>query len=300
MSKNFDRRGLGYYDTISQMVLRKTGQNQVAVCAGGTTLGDGGGGVFFFIRNANLVADDVDIFAATGAGGSDGFWVRVTASAQDFTALAVATAALAAYTRTGTTITANANGAMGAVFDGVTIAAGDTVLLPEGIAAAVADAGPYEVESVGSASTPFVLTRPGWWPDGGFVPEKKPILIKRGTLFAGTNWRSWVTTGTVVIGTSAPLLFPIRVMQSVTLVAGTATITNVPIRSATLSRVDCNSRQVGNTPTATTGGYHSTVANANGITIGNLGTASIVIQATVAAGTINNADISTLAVVIEN
>lgn len=300
MSNNYNRRALGYFSTVTDMVAAKSGQNAVAVAAGLAAIGDGGGGVFLFRRSSTLVADDIDVFAATGATGSNGFWVRVTAAPADFTALAVATAALAAYTRTGGSITANAVGQIGAVFDGVTVANGDVILLPEGIAAAVADAGYWEIENIGTAGAAFSLTRPGWWADGSAIPEKKVVVIKRGTLFAGTEWRSWVTTNSKLVDTDAPLLFPKRVLQSITLVAGTATLTNVPCRSATLSRVDCNSRQVGNTPTATTGGYHSTVANANGITIGNLGTVSIVIQATVAAGTINNADISTLGVVIEN
>ena len=65
-------------------------------------------------------------------------------------------AALAAYTRAGNTITANANGAIAAV-DGVTLAAGDRLLLRHG--AAGADNGLWEVTQVGSAGTPFVLTR---------------------------------------------------------------------------------------------------------------------------------------------
>lgn len=302
MSNNYNRRALGYYATLTDLIAAKSGQNAVAVVGGQTVLGDGGGGVFIFRRSNTLVADDIDVYAATGAGGTNGFWVRVTASGNDFSVLAVGISALPAYTRVGPTLTAQANGALAVNFDGVTVAQGDTVLIPEGtpIGATAADAGPWEIESLGSASTPFVFTRPGWWADGSVIPEKKPILVKRGSVFAGTSWRSWVTTNTKLVDTDAPLLFPIRTILSVTLVAGTATITAVPVRSATASRVDANSRQVGNTPTATTGGYHSTVANANGVTPGNLGTASVVIQATVAAGTINNADISTLSVEIVN
>jgi hypothetical protein len=65
-------------------------------------------------------------------------------------------AALAAYTRSGNVITANANGVMAAV-DGVTLVAGDRILLKDG--AAGADNGIYTVTSLGSAGTPFVLTR---------------------------------------------------------------------------------------------------------------------------------------------
>lgn len=74
----------------------------------------------------------------------------------------VTTSALAAYTYAngtagvGATITANANGALAAV-DGVTLVAGDLLLLQNG--AAFADNGLYVVTTVGDGSNPFVLTR---------------------------------------------------------------------------------------------------------------------------------------------
>lgn len=70
---------------------------------------------------------------------------------------AATAAALAAYTRVGNVITANANGAMAAVDTSVTLAVGDRLLLKDG--AADADNGIYEVTSLGGASAPFVLTR---------------------------------------------------------------------------------------------------------------------------------------------
>lgn len=215
-------------------------------------------------------------------------------------AKAVATAALAAYTRVAGVITANANGALGSVFDGVTIAAGDTVFLPEGIAAAATDAGPYVVTQLGTAGLPFILTRPSWYTDGSLIPMGFEVRIGTlGTLWKGSVWKSFVTTATKVVGTDAPLFWPAEAIQQVTLVAGTATISNVPIRSATDTHVTLT-RTVANTSTLTTGGYAPTVAGANGRTAGALGTGSVVIQACVAAGTINNADVSTLTVMIKN
>ena len=214
-------------------------------------------------------------------------------------ARAVATSALAAYAAVAGVITASANGALGSVFDGVTIVAGDTVLLPAGIAAAVADAGPYVVTSLGGASAKFVLTRPDWWANGGYVRQSGEIKIYQGTVFAGTTWKSWVTTATVVIGTSDPLLYPKRVSQSLTLVAGTKTITNVPIRSATLTSVQIN-RTKGDTCTLTVGGYHPTTGGNTGMTAGALGTGQVIIEACVGAGTISVADVSIVTVVIEN
>jgi hypothetical protein len=302
MSNNFKRRSFGYFNTVADMVAAKAGQNMVAVAAGFIAIGDGGGGIFMFRRSASLFADGINVFNATGAGGSSPFWVRVTDSTNtdDFTVLAVRTSPLAAYTRTTNTITANANGVISASFDGATVQNGDVFLLPEGIAAADSDAGPWLLQDAGGASTPFILKRPSWWMNGTDIPEKKIITVKHGNTFSGTQWMSWVTSNNKLVGTDAPLLFPKRVMVQTVLVNGTATITSVPVRSSNESRVDANSRQVANTSAATDGGYHATVAGANGITPGNLGTASVVIQATVAAGTINAADLSTLSVVIEN
>lgn len=69
---------------------------------------------------------------------------------------AVTAAALAAYTRTANVITADANGALGAI-DGQTLVVGDRLLLKDG--AAGADNGIYTVTAVGDGSNPFVLTR---------------------------------------------------------------------------------------------------------------------------------------------
>jgi hypothetical protein len=217
-----------------------------------------------------------------------------------YTARAVATSALAAYASVAGVITASANGALGSVFDGVTIVAGDLILLPEGIAAATKDAGPYVVTSLGGASAKFILTRPDWWATASLIPQYKEIQIgPEGTLYKGTEWKSFVTTAIKVVDTDAPLLFPRLVLQSVVLVAGTATLTNVPIRSATLTSVE-PTRIVANTSTATTGGYGPTVGGANGITAGALGTGQVILEACVAAGTKNAADVSTLNVAIQN
>lgn len=97
------------------------------------------------------------------------------------TARAVATS-IAAYGGTTTgTLTANANGAIGAQ-DGVTLAAGDVVFLPEGIAnlSAASDAGPYVVANTGSASTKFVLTRPAWWSTGAQIRRSPSTSGLRG------------------------------------------------------------------------------------------------------------------------
>lgn len=218
---------------------------------------------------------------------------------EEFKCRAVLTAALAAYTSVAGVITANANGAFGTGSDGVTLVAGDQVFLPEGLAAALKDAGPYVVTSLGGASAKFVLTRPDWYAFGSTIQPGQIIEIGgEGTLFAGATWKTFAAAGQIV-DTNTPLWTVKEVLQSVVLVAGTATLTNVPIKSTTKSAVIIT-RTVANTSTLTTGGYYATNGGANGITAGNLGTASIIIQACVAAGTINVADISTVNVLIKN
>jgi hypothetical protein len=216
------------------------------------------------------------------------------------TCTSVATAALAAYTRVGGVITANGNGTIGAVFDGVAAVNGQVVFLPEGIAVAAADAGPYTITSVGAGGAPFVLTRPSWYADGQLIPMGYTIeILPGGTLFGATTWKSFVANATQLVDTNAPLFWPRSVTFSQALVAGTFTLTTVPVRSATLSTIQLT-RIIANTSTNTVGGYWPTSAGANGITPGVLGTASVICQACVAAGTINVADISTMNVRISN
>jgi hypothetical protein len=213
-------------------------------------------------------------------------------TAQQYRARAVATSALAAYTYVAGVITANANGALGAVFDGVTVAAGDVVFLPPGIAAALADQGAYTVTSLGGASAKFVLTRVDWLPDASV--QKSGFQIKvggEGTVYKNTTWQAMLAADTFTVGTTDAKFFPTQVSGQTVLVAGTFTI-SVPVLS-TKSNVDLQ-RVVANTSTATTGGYCPTVAGASGITAGNLGTGAVVVQACVAAGTINAADVSTI------
>lgn len=202
---------------------------------------------------------------------------------------------LQAYGGTGTgVLTETSNGAW-ATQDGVTNAVGDIVLIPEGTTnlSAAADAGPWQITSLGGASAKWVLTRPDWWEHGS------PLLLAaviqnggEGTLFPGTAWKSFAAQGST-IDTTAPALYPDFVAQQVTLASGTNTISNVPIRSSTKTTVGISRI------TATTAS--STVQyNPATLTAGVLGTASLVVNAQVAAGTINASDGSTLNVGIEN
>lgn len=237
---------------------------------------------------------------------NDGLYVRIDPSAYmfgeasaaannggGFMARAVVTS-LAANTATAGVITADANGAIGTQ-DGITLAVGDEVFIPEGTTNldAAADAGPYTVMALGAVGAKFVLARPAWYAHDSVIAQATDVKIAGGTLYGGSTWRTFAAKGAVV-GTDAPLAYPDYVGQAITLVAGTATISNAPLRSATKSTLSIN-RTTANTSTLTVGGYHPST-----LTAGVLGTASIVVQAQVAAGTINNADVSTLNVGVRN
>ncbi len=173
--------------------------------------------------------------------------------------------------------------------DGVTNVEGDVIILAEQTTAA--QNGPYVVGVVGGGTAP--LTRPDWWGTGAVLPSGIEIEIgAEGTVFKNTTWRAMVVAETFVVGTTDPRLYPKSVSGTTALVAGTFTISTVPVFSEKTA-IHLN-RDVANTSTSTTGGYHPTAGGANGITIGVRGTAAVVVEATVAAGTINAADVSTL------
>lgn len=178
-------------------------------------------------------------------------------------------------------------------FDGVTYAQGDLVLLANQTTGA--ESGVYQVGAV-SGTAP--LTRVSWLPAGAIVNGGFTVHASEGNQFAHSNWFI-STTGAITIGTTAHAWYPERVTQSLALVAGTTTISNVPVLSATKTGWAIT-RRIANTSTATTGGYGPSVGGANGVTAGHVGTASVVIEACVAAGTINNADISTLEITVIN
>ena len=179
--------------------------------------------------------------------------------------------------------------------DGVTGVANDLVLLAAQTTGS--QAGLYAIGTVAAGVAP--LTRAGAMPAAEVLPFGTTCFVEAGTLFAGSRWYAKPASGTVTVGTTAHDWYPESVTQTITLVAGTKTVTNIPIRSTTLTGVSIV-RRVANTSTLTVGGYHPTVAGADGVTAGLVGTGQVVIQATVGAGTINAVDISTLSVTITN
>jgi len=136
---------------------------------------------------------------------------------------------LAAYTAVSGVLTANANGALAAQ-DGVTLAVGDVVMLPAvvsgGATVAAADAGPYVVTSLGSASSKYVLTRPSWFAHGSGIPLAATVDVASGTIYAGISWRSFAGKGAIV-GTTDPAMYPRCVKGTQALTGGAATVSSL-------------------------------------------------------------------------
>lgn len=181
-----------------------------------------------------------------------------------------------------------------AVNDATLNVAGDVVLLVAQTTAA--QNGLYVVGTVTTGTAP--LTRLGAMAAGETVLAGQIIAnVGVGTLYANTVWKN--TTSSGVVATNDLAFYPKTVTISQVLVAGTATVTSIPVLSVTKTFIGLT-RRIANTSTLTVGGYCTTVGGANGVTAGALGTASIIIEACVGAGTINNADISTLEVCVTN
>jgi hypothetical protein len=173
--------------------------------------------------------------------------------------------------------------------DGVTNVAGDIVVLLE--QTTTAQNGPYVVGTVAAGAAP--LTRPDWWATGSTLYSGTKIRLGgEGTVFKNADLRAFVAADSFVVGTTDPKLYPESVSGATALASGTFTISTVPIFGAN-STVHLERKATGGTVTSTIG-YHPTTGGATGITAGVRGTAAAIIEAAVAAGTINTADTSTL------
>ncbi|GMV19475.1 MAG: hypothetical protein AMXMBFR56_76990 [Polyangiaceae bacterium] len=113
----------------------------------------------------------------------------------------VVTSALPAYTRLGNVITANANGALPSQ-DGVALALNDRLGLAIGTHA---DNGLWTVTDLGSAGTPFVLTRATDADSSAKVTAGMAFGVTEGTVSAGTFW-ILVTADPITLNTT-PLTF---------------------------------------------------------------------------------------------
>jgi hypothetical protein len=204
--------------------------------------------------------------------------------------------ALNAYTNVAGVLTENANGAFPNIDTSVVPAVGDLFLLPNGIAATAADAGVYQVTSLGAAGSKYVLTSAPEWPQGGVVAPKTEILVSEGTLMSNTTWvvtNSGQTSN--LIGTNSITFYPRVVGQKITLVNGAATVNNVPILSNTATLISAVRNNSIGTTTATVM-YAPNVP----VTQGALGTATMIMVAQNSAAAVVATDNSTLVCTVFN
>lgn len=259
------------------------------------TLTDGGGtrplaGVIFGVGEYGLSPTGVGQIAV-GVGFSSPYATNPLLSSNTrFRARNVVTTNVATPTGAGAYTVASAS-----TNDNVLNVAGDVIILSA--QTTPAQNGPWVVGAVATGTA--ALTRPDWWASGSSQLTGQQIRVGgEGSVFKNTLWHAMHASDSVVIDTTDPQFFPLEVSGQSTLVAGTFTIATVPIFS-TKSNVSLV-RTTANTSTATTGGYQPTVAGATGITAGVVGTGAVIVQACIAAGTINNADVSTLNWTIKN
>lgn len=183
--------------------------------------------------------------------------------------------------------------------DGLTYVAGDRVLLAAQTTGA--ECGVYVVGTVTTTTAP--LTRATDMPAGLALPNGTIIEVSEGTVFRGSSWKAMATTtGGAVIATNDPLFYPRMYSKVVTLSSGTYTVgagggsEALYLFSTTTSSVQATRNTAGGTLTLTTHYY----APATGRIAGKAGTAAVVVTASVAAGTINTADNSTMNVLVVN
>lgn len=177
--------------------------------------------------------------------------------------------------------------------DGITYVAGDVVLLTAQTTAA--ENGPYVV---GTVATTAPLTRPDWWVAGSAIAQGQVIQVGgEGTIFGGSEWKA-LCAKSKIVGTDDPVFYPRVCKGTVTLVAGTITLGSTQglfLKSTTASSILITPNTANTTTSTVT--YGAAVASR---TAGVSGTAAAVLQARVAAGTINVADISTLDFLVTN
>jgi hypothetical protein len=171
---------------------------------------------------------------------------------------------------------------------------GDLVLLVGQSTAA--QNGLYRIGTVGGGTAP--LTRAANMATGSILPNGEVVEISEGTLYGKGFFKATATTaGGAVIGTNDPAFFPRHVKKTVTLVAGAYTLGAgggleplLLLAGATVHVCRNTANTVGSTV------QYACITRTTGVA----GTAAAVINAQVAAGTINVADISSVDVLITN
>jgi len=218
----------------------------------------------------------------------------------------VIVASLPAYTNTGGTLVGNSNGAITSTMaDGATPAVGDIFLLEHGLAASAADAGLYQIVAVGAAGAKFqAIPAPDWQVGTVLLPKTEILVGPAGSVFKNTTWVNTLAGLTNVIGTASFTFFARFVTYTSALVAGIQTAgasatSGAPavmsVMSTSLTNV-MTTRRTPNTATATI----TYQKNTAGMAAGGLGAGAASVFSTVAAGTINNADVSTMDTTVLN
>lgn len=178
----------------------------------------------------------------------------------------------------------------------LTFVAGDMLLLANQTTAA--QCGLYVVGTVGGGTA--LLVRIDSLPAGAPYVNGTEIAISEGTLFAGSKWVA-MCTGSKVVGTDDPLFYPRICKATVTLSSGTYSLgatEGLFLWSLTTSMVSATRQTAGGTLTSTTHYYAPSASS--GRVAGKSGTGVVTVKASVAAGTVNAADTSTIDVVVFN
>lgn len=126
------------------------------------------------------------IYICLSAGVGTAVWLCTSGGYWKNACRAATTAALPANTFANNVLTASANGALAAQ-DGVTLAVGDRFLVKN--EATAANNGIYKVTSLGSAGTPWVLTRASCSADSISVRSNQMVAVAEGTTNGATVWR---------------------------------------------------------------------------------------------------------------
>jgi len=181
--------------------------------------------------------------------------------------------------------------------DGITYVAGDIVLLAAQTTAA--QNGPYVVGTVSSGTAP--LTRPDWFAAGSTIQPGLIIAMSGdGTIFGGSQWKALCAKAKVV-DTDDPTFYPQFCKARVTLSSGTYALgatEGLFLYSLTKSNVQATRETAGGTLTNTTHYYCPSASSAR--VAGVSGVAVVTVNASVAAGTLNNADNSVINVLVTN
>ncbi len=176
--------------------------------------------------------------------------------------------------------------------DGLTYTAGQRVLLV--LQTTPAQNGIYVVGTVTAGTAP--LTRAADAPAGAAVLNGRVVEVSEGTLYAGSSWKA-MCTGACVWGTDDPLFYPRSCRAIVALSSGTKTLgatEGLWLFSAT-NTINATL----NTPANAASTIQYNVPSASRVA-GKVGVASVVVNALVAAGTVDSSNTSTVDVTVNN